>query len=503
MKKYIHHIILLWTVAAGCLTACSFLDVDLPDNLVKNDYWQSKEQVKAALTGIYTSLHNNLTQLIEWGDLRSEICNYGTKGNLGDLVELVNQDISTANSLNNWATVYQSINWINSFLKNARSTMAKDPTITEEEMASWESEAYALRALYYFYLVRTFKDVPIILEAYESDTQTPYAAPAGEKIVLDTIEADLRRASAHAPENFTDPLENYGRITQNATNAIWADVKLWRGDYDGCLALCEKLDHIYGDKLVKGTDWYSIFSQGNSSESIFEYQYLNNKGISSPLFNLYYNGTNNILRGNYEYLMERLGQLLPSEIDGYELSDTVRILQATISPTGEIVKYLLSTPYAMPLQYRGIDSRDANFIFYRYKEILLIEAEAWGLKEKYDEAIGCINKIRTATNLPLIENTSDYGEGETFFQNLLDERMAELGYEGKHWFSQIRMARNSGFESLVIERNAQAAQYILTNVKPQTMRARLLEPESWFLPYYKTEVEKNPLLNQKTYYEGK
>lgn len=65
------------------------------------------------------------------------------------------------------------------------------------------------------------------------------------------------------------------------------------------------------------------------------------------------------------------------------------------------------------------------------------------------------------------------------------------------------MARNSGFENLVIERIAQAAQYILTNVKMQTMRARLQEPESWFLPYYKTEVEKNPLLNQKIYYEGK
>lgn len=503
MKKYIFNLFLVWILAAGCLGSCSFLDVDLPDNLVKDDYWQSKEQVNAALTGVYTSLHNNITQLIEWGDLRSEIYNYGTKSGLGNLSELVNQDISTANSLNNWGTVYQSINWINSFLKNARSTMRNDPTITEEEMASWESEAYALRALYYFYLVRTFKDVPIVLEAYESDTQTPYAAPAEEKFVLDTIEADLHRALAHAPESFTDPMENYGRITRNAVRAIWADVKLWRGDYDGCLSLCEELDRLYADKLVKGTDWYSIFSQGNSSESIFEYQYISNKGVASPLFNLYYNGTNNILRGNYEYVAERLGQLFPSVMDGYDFSDTVRILQATISQTGEVVKYLLSTPYSTPLQYRGSDSRDANFIFYRYKEILLIEAEAWGMKGAYDNAVACINKIRIATHLPQVENTSDYGDGETFFQNLLDERMAEVGYEGKHWFTQVRMARNSGFENLVIERIAQAAQYILTNVKMQTMRARLQEPESWFLPYYKTEVEKNPLLNQKIYYEGK
>ena len=58
MKKYIIHFMLIWVAAAG-LNSCSFLDVDQPDNLVKDDYWQTKEQVNAALTGVYTSLHNN------------------------------------------------------------------------------------------------------------------------------------------------------------------------------------------------------------------------------------------------------------------------------------------------------------------------------------------------------------------------------------------------------------------------------------------------------------
>lgn len=204
MKKYIIHFVLIWVAAAG-LNSCSFLDVDQPDNLVKDDYWQTKEQVNAALTGVYTSLHNNLVKLIKWGDLRSEIYNVGTANNLGNETEFVQQDISTSNSLNDWSGVYQSINWVNSFLKNARSTMGKDPSITEAEMSSWESEVYAIRALYYFYLVRTFRDVPIVLEAYESDTQNPYTAPSTETVVLDTVEADLKRALANAPETFDSP----------------------------------------------------------------------------------------------------------------------------------------------------------------------------------------------------------------------------------------------------------------------------------------------------------
>lgn len=501
MKKYIIHFVLIWVAAAG-LNSCSFLDVDQPDNLVKDDYWQTKEQVNAALTGVYTSLHNNLVKLIKWGDLRSEIYKVGTANSLGNETEFVQQDISTSNSLNDWSGVYQSINWVNSFLKNARSTMGKDPSITEAEMASWESEVYAIRALYYFYLVRTFRDVPIVLEAYESDTQNPYAAPSTETVVLDTVEADLKRALANAPETFDSPEKRFGRITKNAVRAIWADVKLWRGDYDGCLSLCTALENVYDNRMVPGKDWFTIFSQGNSSEAIFEYQYLSGKGVSSPLYNLYRTGSSNVFLSNYDYLEECISSIYPAQFENHTYGDTVRI-DATFNPSAEVLKYVASSPY-LPTEYRGTDNRNANFIFYRYREILLIKAEALAMKGDYPGAVATINRIRTATELPLIEDASTFGEGETFFENLLNERICELAYEGKHWFSQVRLARNTGYADLVVERNAQAAQLSLNGtVKLQTMRARLQDTESWFLPYYKTEVEKNPLLNQKTYYEGK
>jgi len=502
MKKHIINLFLLGVLITGGVSSCSFLDIDQPDNLIKDDFWQTKEQVKSNLSGVYTSIHNNLPQLIKWGDLRSEIYNYGTADKLQNEIQFVKQDISTDNGLNNWSEVYKAINWANSFLKNARSTMKNNPSITEEEMASWESEVYAIRALYYFYLVRTFQNVPIILEAYESDTQTPYAAPSPENQVLDTIEADLTRALAHAPETFTDPQERYGRITKNAVRAIWADVKLWRGQYDACIDLCKALEAVYENHMVQGKEWFTMFSVGNSSESIFEYQYLSSKGLTSPLYKLYRSGTDNVLQANYDHLSERVLSLFPAIFDDYTFGDTIRVIEATVSPSGEVLKYVVSSPY-LPLEYRGVDGRDPNFIFYRYREILLIEAEAWGMKKDYATAVECINKIRKATALPLVENVSDYGEEENFFINLLDERICEVAYEGKHWFSQVRMARNSGYKALVIERITKAAEYSVKDAKPQTMRARLQDDASWFLPYYKTEVEKNPLLNQKTYYEGK
>lgn len=70
-------------------------------------------------------------------------------------------------------------------------------------------EAYALRGLFYFYLVRTFKEVPVIKEPYESDAQTFNTAASSENEVLDFIEEDLGNALKIAPETFTDAKERH------------------------------------------------------------------------------------------------------------------------------------------------------------------------------------------------------------------------------------------------------------------------------------------------------
>lgn len=494
MKK----LIIIFSLIVGGFASCSILDVDIPDNLIKDEYWQTKDQVEASLAGVYTSLNSSITQFIKWGDLRSEIYTIGTNEIASD-DQLISQDIFTDNANANWAQVYKSINWANSFLKNARSTMDKDPSITEEEMLAWESEAYAVRALYYFYLVRTFKDVPLVLEAFESDGQDAYRSVASEKIILDTIQSDLERALIGARTSFSNPYENYGKITKNAVRAILADVRLWAGDYEGCVALCEELEAEYTNRMIAPAEWFTIFSQGNSSESIFEYQYLSTEGVKSPLYGLTYPADKTPLSANVGIIHERILSLYPPSSDEQQYGDTVR--RATFFT--EIIKYTVSDPYAIPTVYRGVDSRDANFIFYRFKEILLMKAEALGMMERYNDGSDVINKFRQTAGLPILNDASEFGAGLMFFENLLDERIGELAFEGKHWFSQVRMARNSGYEELVIERIVSSARHTSPNLSQQTMRARMLDQESWFLPYLESEVETNPLLEQKDFYEGK
>jgi hypothetical protein len=56
------------------------------------------------------------------------------------------------------------------------------------------SEAYFIRSLSYFYLVRIFKDVPLVLEPTLTDATDVYIPKSGEDVILAQIKEDLEMA---------------------------------------------------------------------------------------------------------------------------------------------------------------------------------------------------------------------------------------------------------------------------------------------------------------------
>src|SRR3546814_20686868 len=80
------------------------------------------------------------------------------------------------------------------------------------------------------------------------------------------------------------------------------------------------------------------------------------------------------------------------------------------------------------------------------------------------------------------------------------EREFELGFEGKEWFAVVRISRRQGYANVLIEKSANENPM---NVSYSVIRARLLDQESWFLPYNETELENNLQLEQTDYYKNK
>lgn len=466
----------------------SFLTVEIPDSLLKEDYWKSRDHAKAAISGVYKKLGENIPLFIKWGGLRADI--YSSSS--GDMLKLLQQDIMVTNSIANWQNVYVGINWTNSLIRNVHMVEENDRSYTHEEMLDALGQGYAIRALYYFYLVRAFQDVPYRGEPYESDTYSPYTAASSEETVLDSIEADLSRALVYVNEGYDDDVKNYGYITKKAVRAIWADVKLWRKKYEECITLCEEVEKEYKGKMLNKDNWFSAFATGNSTESIFEYQYTD-EGPTSTVGSLFYND----LSGNYKAFLYNVKRMYPAS-GGEATGDTIRFKRTMYA--GLVFKYLgISSENGVYVQRDAASRNKVNFIFYRFREILLMKAEACGALQRYDEALAAVNMIREAT---LLENITleEMGTGEQFFNNLICERVAELAFEGKEWFTLVRIARNTGFRNLLIDR---VSEYSATTVKAQILRARLDDEAGWFLPYFDSEVEKNRLLEQKKFYIGK
>lgn len=481
----------------------NFLDMDIPDVLTDDEFWKNRSQVESARNGVYTQLGNCIFNFMIWGDVRSDL--YEAPNTSQTMaVQMTFQDILTTNSYASWANVYATINYANSFIKNAERVLEFDHTM-KEEVPQMLGEMYGIRALCYFYLVRAFQDVPLHMEPYESDTQEVDVPASSEEQVLDTIEHDLQTAMSLAAEEYPGA-DNYGRITKKAVKAIWADVKLWRGDYSGCITLCEELEKEYTGKRVYGPNWFTMFSNGNSVESIFEYQY-SNEGIKSPLATFAVaNNINNLGQGQFEgnnKAYKRNMQKMYAGTGGRDYSDTVRTQGTTYcynnGTTFDVYKYIGIAPGYEEYSFRDAQTKNnAHFIFYRFREILLIKAEALGMLERYDEAVEPINEIRRTTGLDEI-TAARLGSGENFFDKLLAERCAELAYEGKQWFSMVRMARHTGYHSLVIDRVADTH----IRLSPLVVKSRLQDPESWFMPYFDQEVDRNHALEQKDYYKGK
>ena len=484
------------------MSCSSFLDMDIPDELPDDEFWQERSQVESARNGVYTQLGNCVTYFMAWGDVRSGLYAYSGQNNT-NAIQLTNQELLITNGFANWANVYTTINYANSFIKNAERVLDYDQTM-DGEVQQMVGEMYGIRALCYFYLVRAFEDVPLHLEPYESDTQEVDVPASPAEAVLDTIEHDLAIALDLCAESYSGA-DNYGRVTKKAVKAIWADVKLWRGDYENCVTLCEELEQEYAGKRVREANWFTMFSNGNSEESIFEYQY-SNDGVTSPLYNFAVYSYTVLGSGNYQGNYSAYKREMDKVYVGtgaQEFSDTVRTAGTTYcnvaSNRFDVYKYLGIAPGYEELVYR--DNRtcyDAHFIFYRFREILLIKAEALGMLERYDEAVEAVNEIRRTTGLD--ETTAArMGTGDNFFDKLLAERCAELAFEGKQWFSMVRIALHRDNPSLLIDRVANSHLTLTSSI----IRSRLQNQESWYMPYYDTEEERNHALEQKEYYKGR
>lgn len=552
MKK-IFNIALSITLVLVFSDCSNFLSIYPLNDIVEENFWENKSDVESVLSAAYAKLESSdcITRMALWGESRSDNIVEGSQSASEDVIRVLTKDnLMESNSFVTWSSFYDVINLANTVIEYAPKVMEKDPNYKPAQMRSNVAEARALRALAYFYLIRTFKDVPYVTRASKDDSED-FRVPATdfETILKNEIES-LRETisdgygSEWANKKFTETEANVGRFTRVGIYALLADMTLWAEDYESCIYYCDcviKLKkeqyaeykekyrttgtvNLYnGYPLIRpskendenlGNSYGEIFGDGCSFESIFELVFVRNQSVKNNFISSYYGSSTS--RSNLGYLAANgtlyddvksgKGLFAKTDIRGRESMQSMRDgsgcrITKYVEPTLEYTTNLSDPTYPITRN----DAESPNWIIYRFTDVLLMQAEAMvclaqSVSDPYIvSAATNVNAVyRRANNNSSKDtvNVKSLTSIEEMEEIVLNERRRELLFEGKRWYDLVRVCRR---------RNS--TDYVLTNVMPkykdnrEAIRVRLANLDALYAPIAKSELKINPELKQNPIYQ--
>ena len=462
-------------------TSCDdWLSIAPENDLIKEKFWTKTADVNGALAATYDALRSASLQSLIFGELRADLASF-TGSSFTDYAKIAASNISPTNEVINWKNYYSAINLANTLMYYDDEVFGKDETFTQKMKDGIEAEALFIRSMAYFYLVRLWKDVPLVLEPSISDTSNLYVGKSSEKEVLAQIIKDLLIAKdmAYTTEFIGSSYFN-GRANKYSIMALLADVYLWDEKYQECIDFCNEIINSGLYTLEENDTWFNIYYPGNSPyESIIEIQYDDNlDNQNNPIYDnlISFSGGTQVA-------------LKQQNINLFMVREDARNFQGK----GAIWKYRGKD--ALGLIPRSITERDANWILYRYADILLMKAEAAIELGRFDEANELIRETLLRAGMPF-EDTFDK---ELLRQAVLDERGREFLLEGKRWFDLLRAAKRNNFENkqLIIRMILSGA-----DIKQQAvLRTKVFDTLSYYLPIPERELIYNQNLEQNPFYD--
>jgi tetratricopeptide (TPR) repeat protein len=471
MKEITKHIkfLTITLLLIGSVSCVGWLDLEPENSLVKQEFWQKKEDVAAVVSAMYDASRECSRDLWIWGELRADMIVLSGSEFAG-YNSIAKSDIQPSNGSIKWEKWYNAINLANTILVLAKDVLPLDETFDEKTEKAYEAEALFIRSKSYFDLVRIWKEVPLVIQASNTDTVSFSVSKNTESEIIKQIEIDLITAKETAYKNeYANVPEMFkGRANYHSINALLADVYLWSEQYEKCIATCDEIINSGKFQLQSSMEWFNLYYPGNAPESIYEIQFNDTYEFEENPFNV--------------SMVPPVGgtkvSLTPKARELYNVTD---IRQGKPNPLSKYQYKSITSPRVK----RTSAERDANMIYYRFADILLNKAEALAELGNFSESIVYINQILERALQP----TLTIGADITTFRNvILDQRAKEFSLEGKRWFDILRFAKRNDFENkqLII-------QMVLTNAdvkqKP-ILRSKILDTMSYYLPIPTSELDR-------------
>lgn len=224
-------------VCTGLMASCEdYLTILPTDSIPEENFWQSQGDVDNVRAAAYYQLtkEDALSKILYWGEFRSDNVELKdmTKTSVSHMMEGV---LQPTENMFKWDTFYSGISYCNKVLEKGQEMIDKDVDQTFK-LGAWrpiKAEMLSLRALYYFYLVRAYRDVPFMTKTISTDAEALEArrgVPATQGVViLDSLIKNLEDCKEYAAKNYGNSLDNKGRFTKRSVRILLADMYLWQG----------------------------------------------------------------------------------------------------------------------------------------------------------------------------------------------------------------------------------------------------------------------------------
>lgn len=473
--------VLLFALLLAFTWSCEdVLEEKIFGQITDDQFWQTEKDAVAAIKAAYGSLGGDWEGFTLWQfvveDMGTDIGTggyFGTQdytsytGWSGTIPDFVDWGI--------WPSFWRTVNHANAVLDRVPQM-----DIEEEVKERVLGEAYALRALIYFYLVNWFGGVPEVTTTLETPTEIPRQTAESNYAL---IEGDLINAIDRLPDKSTlisMGEADYGRVTSHAARGLLARAYLQQGKWSECADICQEIisSGEYSLEPVY-TDIFSLANEGfQNNEVIWTIPFIAGtspfvdacvlqvylwRAPEKPDFDNYYDWAGNI-------------RVTSSFFNTFE-NDDLRKAGMFSSTDGTPDPIMLLKFPADPAT-EGFSS-GTDYPVVRFADILLMRSEALAHLDDLEGSVNEVNKVRERAGLPPI-NAASY-TSQTLLDHIYNERRWELYFEGHAKRDMIRMNYD----------------YMLDYIKSTSDDWELVGEERYLLlPLPSSALASNPALTQ-------